>query len=243
MKKLIFLVLLVLVFSGCVDDDSVYYPVGNTDVLKGGSDAPIDNSILLARSYNIDDYISDTALAFPNNKIIGKLTFKYDLLNPQVSKENPEFLGVGQSIPAMSLSYYDGNFADSLHRPLYVNTDTAKRYRVKFHLSGDFHLTNQNWMIDNIYVMLSNSFLPYPPETSDDVFLCKGNLSFLDFYTIEGFNGVRRAGTFNIDYDRWDLKFQELYFNVFVNLIGHTLSERVTLKINKESYFEIYEIE
>lgn len=243
MKKLIFLLFAISLLCSCADDDSIYYPVGNTDIIKGGSDTSTGEPILLARTYNIENYMSDTLLSFPDNKIIGKLTFKYDLKNLLSSKDTIGFQGVGTTKPDMSLSYYDGNFADSLQIPLFISADTTKRYRVRFYLSGDFHVTNEDWMIDNIYVMLSKSFLPYPPEASDDVFLCKGNLAFLDFYTMEGFNSVRRAGTFNIDYDRWNLKFEKLYFNIFVNLIGHTLSEKVSFKINKESYLEIYEIE
>lgn len=241
MKKIAFLIILALFFFNCTDDDSIYYPVEDADVIQGGTDVPTGTATLLVRTYNIEDYLSDTLLAFPDNKILGKLTFKYDLMNPLISVDDSDFLGIGKTKPEMSLSYYDGNFADYLQKPLFIASDTSKRYRVKFHLSGDFHLTSQDWMIDNISVMLSKSFHSYPP-TSDDVFLCKGNLSFLNFYTMEGFNNVRRAGTFSIDYDQWNLKFNKLYFNVFVNLIGHTLSENVSLKIDKESYFEIYEI-
>ena len=43
-------------------------------------------------------------------------------------------------------------------------------------------------------------------------------------------------------YDRWNLSFTELYLNIFVNLIGQKESEKVSLSIDKESFFEIYEI-
>ena len=39
-----------------------------------------------------------------------------------------------------------------------------------------------------------------------------------------------------------NLSFTELYLNIFVNLIGQKESEKVSLSIDKESFFEIYEI-
>jgi len=55
-------------------------------------------------------------------------------------------------------------------------------------------------------------------------------------------NTAERLYTFDVQYDRWNLSFTELYLNIFVNLIGQKESEKVSLSIDKESFFEIYEI-
>ena len=68
------------------------------------------------------------------------------------------------------------------------------------------------------------------------VFLCKSNEAFAELNTAE------RLYTFDVQYDRWNLSFTELYLNIFVNLIGQKESEKVSLSIDKESFFEIYEI-
>ena len=44
-----------------------------------------------------------------------------------------------------------------------------------------------------------------------------------------------------ITYDRSDLSFSQLYFNLFINLAGQKRENRVRLRIDKESYFELYE--
>ena len=54
------------------------------------------------------------------------------------------------------------------------------------------------------------------------------------------FDSFRRAWTFDITYDRSNLSFSQLYFNLFVNLAGQKREDRVRLRIDKESYFEIY---
>ena len=54
-------------------------------------------------------------------------------------------------------------------------------------------------------MMLSASFLPYPPAVSEDVFLCKSNEAFAELNTAE------RLYTFDVQYDRWNLSFTELY--------------------------------
>ena len=66
--------------------------------------------------------------------------------------------------------------------------------------------------------------------------LCKSNEAFAELNTAE------RLYTFDVQYDRWNLSFTELYLNIFVNLIGQKESEKVSLSIDKESFFEIYEI-
>lgn len=136
----------------------------------------------------------------------------------------------------MSNSYYDGNFPEEYHRPIFTDGSQDKKYRVRFRLKGEFRYYTEHWYTDYIYMMLSTSFLPYPPAVSDDVFLCKSNEAFADLNTAE------RLYTFDVQYDRWNLSFSELYFNIFVNLIGQKESEKVSLRIDKESFFEIYEV-
>ena len=55
------------------------------------------------------------------------------------------------------------------------------------------------------------------------------------------FDSFRRTCTFDITYDRSDLSFSQLYFNLFINLAGQKRENRVRLRIDKESYFELYE--
>ena len=90
-------------------------------------------------------------------------------------------------------------------------------------------------MIDYVYAQLAGLFQPYPPTSFPEVFMCKGGEQ--PFATFDSF---RRTWTFDITYDRSNLSFSQLYFNLFLNLAGQKREERVRLRIDKESYFEIY---
>ena len=89
--------------------------------------------------------------------------------------------------------------------------------------------------ITYIYVQLAGLFQPYPPTSFPEVFMCKGGEQ-----SYATFDSFRRTWTFDITYDRSNLSFSQLYFNLFVNLAGQKREDRVRLRIDKESYFEIY---
>lgn len=108
-------------------------------------------------------------------------------------------------------------------------------YAIKLRLKGELTLTGDEWMIDYVYAQLAGLFQPYPPTSFPEVFMCKGGEQ--PFATFDSF---RRTWTFDITYDRSNLSFSQLYFNLFVNLAGQKREERVRLRIDKESYFEIY---
>ena len=208
MNKFIVFLLCALFFGSCnEEEDSIYYPLDNVDIIKGGSEEPTGNATLIAESHNLES---------------------------DVTMEG--FRGEGKSEMGMSNSYYDGNFPEEYRQPIFMNDNPAKKYRVKFRLKGEFRYYTEHWYTDYIYMMLSASFLPYPPAVSEDVFLCKSNEAFAELNTAE------RLYTFDVQYDRWNLSFTELYLNIFVNLIGQKESEKVSLSIDKESFFEIYEI-
>ena len=38
------------------------------------------------------------------------------------------------------------------------------------------------------------------------------------------------------------LSFSQLYFNLFLNLAGQKREERIRLRIDKESFFEVYKL-
>ena len=59
MNKIIGAAVLLLCFCSCVkDNDAIYYPVGNVDIEKGGPALEVgSNSILVAESYNEEDYV------------------------------------------------------------------------------------------------------------------------------------------------------------------------------------------
>ncbi len=90
-------------------------------------------------------------------------------------------------------------------------------------------------MIDYIYAQLAGLFQPYPPTFFPEVFMCKGGEQ-----SYATFDSFRRTWTFDITYDRSNLSFSQLYFNLFVNLAGQKREDRVRLRIDKESYFEIW---
>ena len=67
MNKIIGAAVLLLCFCSCVkDNDAIYYPVGNVDIEKGGPALEVgSNSILVAESYNEEDYVLDTLAQYP----------------------------------------------------------------------------------------------------------------------------------------------------------------------------------
>lgn len=66
------------------------------------------------------------------------------------------------------------------------------------------------WMIDYVYAQLASLFQPYPPANFPEVFMCKGGMK------LGTFDSFRRTCTFDITYDRSDLSFSQLYFNLFI---------------------------
>ena len=200
MNKFIVFLLCALFFGSCnEEEDSIYYPLDNVDIIKGGSEEPTGNATLIAESHNLESYVLDTLAVYPYDKTIGKLTFKFDPKNAVSDVTMEGFRGEGKSEMGMSNSYYDGNFPEEYRQPIFMNDNPAKKYRVKFRLKGEFRYYTEHWYTDYIY-------------------------------------------TFDVQYDRWNLSFTELYLNIFVNLIGQKESEKVSLSIDKESFFEIYEI-
>ena len=102
-------------------------------------------------------------------------------------------------------------------------------------LKGELAVSGDEWMIDYVYAQLASLFQPYPPTSFPEVFMCKGGMK------LGTFDSFRRTCTFDIVYDRSDLSFSQLYFNLFINLAGQKRENRVKLRIDKESYFELYE--
>ena len=76
-------------------------------------------------------------------------------------------------------------------------------------------------MIDYIYAQLAGLFQPYPPTSFPEVFMCKGGEQ-----SYATFDSFRRTWTFDITYDRSNLSFSQLYFNLFVNLAGQKREDR-----------------
>ena len=60
--------------------------------------------------------------------------------------------------------------------------------------------------------------------------------------TLTPFDSFRRTWTFDITYSRSGLSFSQLYFNLFLNLAGQKREERIRLRIDKESFFEVYKL-
>lgn len=236
MNKIIVFLLCALAFCSChEEEDSIYYPLGNVDIVKGGSGEPVGHAVLIAESHNLESCILDTLATYPYGKKNGKLTFKFDLRNAVSDVAVDGFKGKGKPEMGMSSSYYDDNFPEESHNPIFINDSPNKKYRVRFRVKGTFKYSTEDWYMDYICLMLSSSFLPYPPADSENVFLCKGNGAFAVS------NAAERSCTFDLHYDRWNLSFDELHLNLFVNLIGQKNSEQVSLSIDKESFFEIYE--
>lgn len=238
MNKILLFLVAVCCLCSCVrDNDAIYYPIGDVNIVRG-SETPIgENDKLVARSYNQEDMFIEAHAEYPNNPTIGKLTFMFTLKNPLADQTYVGFEGVGTPQLAMSIGYKDGNFAVEKQVPIYVSSESKQKYAVRLRLKGEFEASGDAWMIDYICAMLSSSFFPYPPAISSDVFMCKGG-SYLGT-----FNSFRRTCTFDIAYERSDLSFDKLYFNLFMNLAGQTNKEDVRLRIDKESFFEVYRLQ
>ena len=236
MNKIIGLAVLLFCLSGCVrDNDDIYYPVGNVDVERGGPALEAGKGDLITRSYNTEDYVLDTLAQYPGDPTLGKLTFMVSLKNRLADQEVSGFNGVGLSRLTMSLGYKDGNYPAESQVPVYTSSDVTASYAIKLRLKGELTLTGDEWMIDYIYAQLAGLFQPYPPTSFPEVFMCKGGEQ-----SYATFDSFRRTWTFDITYDRSNLSFSQLYFNLFVNLAGQKREDRVRLRIDKESYFEIY---
>lgn len=241
MKKLLFIIFPFLLMS-CSEESNTsdYYSVDNISIVSGTSHPSNENAILVAESHNKLGQTLDIIADYPNDNTVGKLTFKYDIKNLE-SNLNPEnFFGTGTISYSMSSSFNNNNFSSK--SPIFENADSTKRFRVKFRFKGSFHVTNDCWHIDNVYPVLSKTFNPNLLTEPNNVLFCKGNALFMNFYQMEGFNSLRRAGTFDVEYDGWNLSFDKLYFNLFVSLSGSKSTEPVHLDIDKDSFFDIYEI-
>lgn len=240
MKKMIGMAVLLLCFCGCTkDNDAIYYPVGDVEIERGGPALIVEEGqVPIIRSYNNEDYVLDTVAQYPNNPTLGKLTFMIDLKNQLADEEVSGFNGVGKSKLNMSLGYKNGNYLEKSQVPIYTSPDVTTRYAVKLRLKGELTLSGDEWMIDYVYAQLASLFQPYPPSSFfAEVFMCKGGMKFGTF------DSFRRTCTFDISYDRSDLSFSQLYFNMFVNLAGQKRENRIRLRIDKESFLEIYEQE
>ena len=187
------------------------------------------------RFFNEEDYVLDTIAQYPNDPTLGKLTFMIDLKNQQKDQNVADFNGVGKSKLTMSLGYKDGNYPSESQVPIYTSQDVTAKYAVKLRLKGELLVSGDEWMIDYVYAQLASLFQPYPPANFPEVFMCKGGMK------LGTFDSFRRTCTFDITYDRSDLSFSQLYFNLFINLAGQKRENRVRLRIDKESYFELYE--
>ena len=57
-----FVFLLCALFFGCCyeEEDSIYYPLDNVELIKGGSEEPTGNAKLIAESHNLESYVLDT---------------------------------------------------------------------------------------------------------------------------------------------------------------------------------------
>lgn len=238
MNKIIGLAVLLLCVCGCAkDDDAIYYPVGNVDIERGGVALEDGKGELVARSYNEEDYVLDTLAQYPGDPTLGKLTFMIDLKNQLARQEADGFNGIGKSELTMSLGYKNGDYPSESQIPVYTSPDVTAAYAVKLRLKGELALAGDEWMIDYIYVQLAGLFQPYPPASFPEVFMCKGGEQ--PFATFDSF---RRTWTFDITYNRSGLSFSQLYFNLFLNLAGQKREERIRLRIDKESFFEVYKL-
>ena len=235
-NKILGSVILLLCFSSCAkDNDAIYYPVGDVDIERGKFclDAG-EEAVFVARCENDEDYVLDTLVQYPNDPTLGKLTFMIDLKNLKGNSINDRFNGVGKSKLTMSLGYKDGNYPAESQVPIYTSENIDDSYLITFRLKGELTLSGDDWMIDYIYAQLAGLFQPYPPMDFPEVFMCKGGMKFGTF------DSFRRTCTFDIKYDRCDLSFSQLYFNLFVNLAGQKREDNIRLRIDKESFFEIY---
>lgn len=235
-NKVLGVAVVLFCLASCVrDNDAIYYPVGDVDIERGGPALNLEvGEVPLVRSYNDEDYVLDTVAQYPNDPTLGKLTFMIDLKNQLGDVDVAAFNGVGKSKLTMSIGYKDGNYPEESQVPVYTSEDVTARYAVKIRLKGELALTGDEWMIDYVYAQLSGLFQPYPPTDFPEVFWCKGGQK------LGAFDSSRRTCSFDVTYDRSDLSFSQLYFNLFVNLAGQKREDRVRLRIDKESFFEIY---
>ena len=238
MDKIIGVAVLLLCLYGCAkDNDAIYYPVGNVNVENGDSALEDGKGELVDRSYNDEDYVLDTIAQYPGDPTLGKLTFMGNLKNQLAGKEAEGFNGIGKSGLTMSIGYKNGNYPQESQIPVYTSSDVNPAYAVKLRLKGELTLSGDEWMIDYVYAQLASLFQPYPPTAFPEVFMCKGGEQSFAY-----FDSFRRTWTFDIEYNRSNLSFSQLYFNLFVNLAGQKREDRVRLRIDKDSYFEIYKL-
>ena len=120
MNKIVGMAALLLCLTGCVrDNDAIYYPVGDVDIERGGPALEVgEEDVLVARSFNEEDYVLDTIAQYPNDPTLGKLTFMIDLKNQQKDQNVADFNGVGKSKLTMSLGYKDGNYPSESQVPM-----------------------------------------------------------------------------------------------------------------------------
>lgn len=249
MNKILKLVAWVLCMSGCAgEDDADYYPVGNVNIERGGAAyVPPTGAEPVVRCCNSEDYVLDTLAQYPDDPTLGKLTFMFRLKNAE-GQPVDGFNGIGKSDLTMSLGYWNGNYAPESQTPVYISPDPTTTYAVRLRLKGELSVSGEEWMIDFAYAQLASLFQPYPPADFPEVLMCKGG-ELGDGGTSGGgeaavsfFDSSRRTWTFDITYNRSLLSFSQLYYNVFVNLAGQQRHTRVRLRIDKESFFEIYEM-
>lgn len=236
MHKIMGWALVLLCLTGCVrDDDTLYYPVGNVNLENGGAPLAEGQGTLVARCYQTEEAWLDTVAIYPDDPTVGKLTF---MVMPKLAAGDapvPGFNGVGDSQLHMSLGYKDGNYAADCQVPVFTTDDPTASYAVKLRLKGELLLTEEEWMVDFVYLQLAGLFQPYPPASFPEVFMCKGGEQ-----PFAWFDSQRRSWTFDVEYNRSDLSFNQLFFHLFVNLAGQKRSCEVKLRIDKESFFEIY---
>lgn len=240
---------LLLGMSGCAgEDDADYYPVGNVNFERGGAAyVPSADEQPIVRCANTEDYVLDTLAQYPGDPTLGKLTFMITLKNEQ-GQPVDGFHGIGKSALTMSLGYWDGNYPPESQTPVYTSPDATTAYAVRLRLKGELSVSDDEWMIDFAYAQLASLFQPYPPADFAEVFMTKGGeLGKSDMRgggeaTVSYFDSARRTWTFDFTYNRSLLSFSQLYYNLFVNLAGQKRETRVRLRIDKESFFEIYEM-
>ena len=87
-----------------------------------------------------------------------------------------------------------------------------------------------------IFSSISGLFQPYPPTSFPEVFMCKGGEQ-----SYATFDSFRRTWTFDITYNR--SVFLSVSIFQFVLESGRTeREERIRLRIDKESFFEVYKL-
>ena len=150
------------------------------DIERGGPALEVgEEDVLVARSFNEEDYVLDTIAQYPNDPTLGKLTFMIDLKNQQKDQNVADFNGVGKSKLTMSLGYKDGNYPSESQVPIYTSQDVTAKYAVKLRLKGELLVSGDEWMIDYVYAQLASLFQPYPPANFPRKSLCaKGGMKW-----------------------------------------------------------------